>query len=88
MQTIVPNLWFDTQAEEAAPFYVDVFSNRIGAAGRAKSEILNVSRYPQDRPNNKKAGDVLTVEFQLEGQRSTAINGGPEFTFDEGCRSS
>jgi predicted 3-demethylubiquinone-9 3-methyltransferase (glyoxalase superfamily) len=81
-QTIVPNLWFDTQAEEAATFYVGVFSNRIGAAGRGKSEIVTVSRYPQDA-GNKKAGDVLTVEFQLEGQRFTAINGGPEFTFDE-----
>ena len=83
MQTIVPNLWFDTQAEEAANFYVDVFSNRIGAAGRAKSEILNISRYPEAGPNNKPAGSVLTVDFQLEGQRFTALNGGPEFTFDE-----
>ena len=82
MQAIVPNLWFDTQAEEAAKYYVDVFSNRIGAAGRAKSEVLNVSHYMQD-VGNKKAGDVLIVEFQLEGQRFTAINGGPEFTFDE-----
>jgi len=81
-QTIVPNLWFDTQAEDAATFYVDVFSNRIGAEGRAKSEIVTVSRYPQDA-GNKKAGDVLTVEFQLEGQRFTALNGGPEFTFSE-----
>jgi predicted 3-demethylubiquinone-9 3-methyltransferase (glyoxalase superfamily) len=83
MQTLVPNLWFDTQAEEAANFYVDVFSNRIGAAGRAKSQILNISRYPVEGPNNKPAGSVLTVDFQLEGQRFTAINGGPEFTFDE-----
>ena len=82
MQTIVPNLWFDTQAEEAAKFWVELFSNRIGAESRPKSEITNVSRYPEDA-NNKKAGDVLTVDFQLEGQRFTAINGGPEFTFDE-----
>ena len=82
VQTIVPNLWFDTKSEEAANFYVDVFSNRIGAAGRAKSEIITVLRYPQD-VGNKKAGDVLTVEFHLEGQRFIAINGGPEFTFDE-----
>ena len=82
MQTIVPNLWFDTRAEEAATFWVEVFSERIGAEGRAKSEIVNVSRYPQDA-NKKKAGDVLTVDFQIEGQRFTAINGGPEFTFDE-----
>ena len=82
MQTIVPNLWFDTQSEEAARFYVEVFSNRIGAAGRAKSEVITVTHYPQ-AVGNKKAGDVLTVEFQIEGQRFTAINGGPEFTFDE-----
>ena len=83
MQTIVPNLWFDSQAEEAARFYVEVFSSRIGAENRAKSEILNVSHYPEDGPGNKKAGDVLTVDFQLEGQRFTALNGGPDFTFDE-----
>ena len=82
MQTIVPNLWFDTQAEEAAKFWVDVFSNRIGAENRPKSEIVNVSRYPQD-VGNKKAGDVLTVEFEIEGHRFTGINGGPDFTFDE-----
>ena len=81
-QTIVPNLWFDTQAEDAATFYVEMFSKRIGAENRAKSEIVNVSRYPEDA-NNKKAGDVLTVDFQIEGQRFTGINGGPEFTFDE-----
>jgi predicted 3-demethylubiquinone-9 3-methyltransferase (glyoxalase superfamily) len=84
MQTIVPNLWFDTQALEAAEYYVEVFGGRIGAEGRAKSEIVNVSRYPQDMfEGKKKAGDVLTVDFQIEGQRFTAINGGPEFTFDE-----
>jgi predicted 3-demethylubiquinone-9 3-methyltransferase (glyoxalase superfamily) len=84
VQTIVPNLWFDTQAEEAAKYWVDVFSNRIGAESRPKSEIVNVSRYPQDMfDGKKKAGDVLTVDFSLEGQRFTAINGGPEFTFDE-----
>jgi predicted 3-demethylubiquinone-9 3-methyltransferase (glyoxalase superfamily) len=84
VQTIVPNLWFDTKAEEAAKYWVDVFSNRIGAESRPKSEIVNVSRYPQDMFDGaKRAGDVLTVDFQLEGQRFTAINGGPNFTFDE-----
>jgi len=84
VQTIVPNLWFDTKAEEAAKWWVDVFSGRIGAESRPKSEIVNVSRYPQDMfDGKKKAGDVLTVDFSLEGQRFTAINGGPEFTFDE-----
>ncbi|MFN2543864.1 MAG: VOC family protein [Actinomycetota bacterium] len=82
-QTIVPNLWFDDQAEEAARFYVEVFSNRTGASDPAKSEIVTVTHYPQDGPGGKKAGDVLTVEFQIEGQRFTGINGGPEFTFTE-----
>ena len=84
MQTIVPNLWFDTQALEAAEYWVGIFSGRIGASGRPKSEILNVSRYPQDVFDGaKKEGDVLTVDFTIEGQRFTAINGGPNFTFDE-----
>ena len=84
MQTIVPNLWFDDQGEDAAKFYIDVFSNRIGAENRPKSQILTVSRYPSDAaPGNKKAGDVLTVDFEVEGQRFTAINGGPDFKFDE-----
>ena len=84
VQTIVPNLWFDTKALEAAEYWVSVFSGRIGAAARPKSEIVNVSRYPTDVFDGaKKAGDVLTVDFTIEGQRFTAINGGPEFTFDE-----
>ena len=84
LQTIVPNLWFDTQALEAAEYWVSVFSGRIGAESRPKSEIVNVSTYPQDMfDGKKKKGDVLTVDFSLEGQRFTAINGGPEFTFDE-----
>ena len=84
VQTIVPNLWFDTKGLEAAEWYVEVFSGRIGAESRPKSEIVAVSRYPTDVFDGaKKAGDVLTVDFQLEGQRFTAINGGPNFTFDE-----
>src|SRR6266550_2110319 len=84
VQTIVPNLWFDTQALESAEYWVSVFSNRIGAESRPKSEIVNVSRYPTDVFDGaKKAGDVLTVDFTIEGQRFTAINGGPEFKFDE-----
>jgi predicted 3-demethylubiquinone-9 3-methyltransferase (glyoxalase superfamily) len=72
MQKIVPNLWFDTQAEEAAAFYVSVFDN---------SRILSVSHYTEVGP--REAGMVLTVEFQLNGERFVGINGGPEFTFDE-----
>jgi predicted 3-demethylubiquinone-9 3-methyltransferase (glyoxalase superfamily) len=71
-QKITPNLWFDTQAEEAAEFYVSVFKN-----GR----IVNVSRYTEAGP--REAGTVMTVEFELDGQRFVGINGGPQFTFDE-----
>jgi predicted 3-demethylubiquinone-9 3-methyltransferase (glyoxalase superfamily) len=70
--TIVPNLWFDTQAEEAAAFYTSVFDN---------SRILNVARYSEAGPGEP--GTVMTVEFELNGQRFVGINGGPQFTFDE-----
>jgi predicted 3-demethylubiquinone-9 3-methyltransferase (glyoxalase superfamily) len=72
MPNIVPNLWFDTQAEEAAQFYVSVFPN---------SRIVDVTHYTEAGP--REAGMVLTVELELDGQRFTAINGGPQFTFDE-----
>jgi len=72
MPTIVPNLWFDTQAEQAAEFYTKVFPN---------SRILGVSRYPEGAPGP--AGEVMTVEFELDGQRFTGINGGPQFPFTE-----
>ncbi|MFI6350350.1 VOC family protein [Streptomyces sp. NPDC050560] len=72
MPRINPNLWFDTQAEEAAEFYVSVFPN---------SSVTRVSYYGEAGPGP--AGTVLTVDFALDGQRFTAINGGPEFTFDE-----
>ena len=71
-QRITPNLWFDTQAEEAASFYVSVFEN---------SRIVNVTRYTDAGP--REAGMVMTVEYELDGQSFVAINGGPEFTFDE-----
>jgi predicted 3-demethylubiquinone-9 3-methyltransferase (glyoxalase superfamily) len=69
---IVPNLWFDTEAEEAANFYLSVFKN---------SRIVNVMHYPEGAP--REAGMVMTVEFELDGQRFVGINGGPEFKFDE-----
>jgi predicted 3-demethylubiquinone-9 3-methyltransferase (glyoxalase superfamily) len=72
MPRITPNLWFDTQSEEAAKFYVSVFPN---------SEIRTVSYYNEAGP--RPAGMVLTVDFVLDGQEFTAINGGPDFTFDE-----
>jgi predicted 3-demethylubiquinone-9 3-methyltransferase (glyoxalase superfamily) len=71
-QKIVPNLWFDTAAEEAAAFYTSVFKN---------SRILNVARYTEAGP--REAGTVMTVEWELDGQRFLGINGGPEFKFDE-----
>ena len=71
-QKIVPNLWFDTEAEEAAEFYVSIFDN---------SRVVNVTRYTDAGP--REAGMVMTVEFELDGQRFVGINGGPEFTFDE-----
>jgi predicted 3-demethylubiquinone-9 3-methyltransferase (glyoxalase superfamily) len=72
MPRITPNLWFDTQGKEAAEFYVSIFPN---------SEIRNVSYYNDAGPGP--AGTVLTVDFVLDGQQFTAINGGPQFTFDE-----
>ncbi|MFE5486031.1 VOC family protein [Streptomyces sp. NPDC056527] len=72
MPRITPNLWFDTKGKEAAEFYCSVFPN---------SEIKNVSYYGEAGP--RPAGTVLTVDFVLDGTRFTAINGGPEFTFDE-----
>ena len=72
MQKITPFLWFDTQAEEAAKFYASIFP---------KSKILNVARYGEAGPGPK--GSVMTVEFELDGQRMIALNGGPHFKFTE-----
>ena len=71
-QKIVPNLWFDGQAEEAANFYIEVFKN-----GR----ITDVARYTESAPGE--TGTVMVVEFELNGQRFVGINGGPQFKFDE-----
>ncbi|MDP9220790.1 MAG: VOC family protein [Actinomycetota bacterium] len=72
MQKITPWLWFDTEAEEAANFYVSLFKN---------SQILDVSHYGEAGPRPE--GTVMTVTFELEGQQFTALNGGAEFTFNE-----
>jgi predicted 3-demethylubiquinone-9 3-methyltransferase (glyoxalase superfamily) len=72
MTEITPCLWFDTQGEEAAAFYTSIFPN---------SRILEVARYGEAGP--RPAGTVMTVLFELDGRRFTALNGGPEFTFDE-----
>lgn len=76
MQKIVPNLWFDEQAEEAADFYVSLFKN---------SRILNIARYDEASAavSGKAAGSALTVEFELDGQTFIALNGGPIFKFSE-----
>lgn len=73
MSPITPCLWFDGQAEEAAGFYVSLFED---------SRIDAVHRAPADFPSGK-AGDVLTVEFTLRGQKFTGLNGGPLFRFTE-----
>ena len=72
MQKITPFLWFDTQAEEAARFYVSVFGN---------SRILKTVRYGEAGPGP--AGSVMTVQFELNGVPFTALNGGPLFHFSE-----
>jgi len=71
-QRIIPNLWFDTEAEQAAQFYVSVFPN---------SRVVGLTRYPQGAPGP--AGSVMTVEWELDGQRFVGINGGPQFRFTE-----
>jgi len=75
-QKISPCLWFDTEAEEAANFYVSVFDN---------SRIINVARYPSEgqEVHGKDAGSVMAVDFELFGQRFVGLNGGPQFNFSE-----
>ena len=72
MNGIAPCLWFDTEGEDAAKFYTSIFPN---------SRIIDVSRYTEAGP--RPAGSVLTVLFELDGKRFTALNGGPEFKFSE-----
>ncbi|HWN68519.1 MAG TPA: VOC family protein [Haliangium sp.] len=76
MQKISPCLWFDNQAEEAATFYVSIFGN---------SGIDEISRFGKEgfEIHGRPEGSVLTVVFRLEGQRFTALNGGPQFKFTE-----
>ena len=70
MQKITPFLWFDHQAEEAVNFYTGIFAN---------SKILDIGRYGEAGPGP--VGSVMTVRFQIEGQRFVALNGGPVFNF-------
>jgi predicted 3-demethylubiquinone-9 3-methyltransferase (glyoxalase superfamily) len=71
-QKIITSLWFDTEAEEAAAYYVSIFKN---------SRIVRVAHYTEANP--AQAGSVMLVEFELDGQRFVGINGGPQFHFTE-----
>ncbi|MES2353651.1 MAG: VOC family protein [Pseudomonadota bacterium] len=76
IQKITPCLWFDNQAEEAVDFYTSIFSN---------SKILKITRYGEGGKeiHRKPPGSVLTITFELDGQVFTALNGGPNFKFNE-----
>lgn len=76
MPRTVPCLWFNGQAEEAAEFYCSIFPN---------SKVGRIQRYPEGSPFPApfEPGTAMTVEFQLDGQPYTALNGGPDFTFSE-----
>jgi predicted 3-demethylubiquinone-9 3-methyltransferase (glyoxalase superfamily) len=76
MQKITPFLWFDHQAEEAAKFYTSVFKN---------SKVGKILRYDEAaaKASGRPVGSVLTIEFEIEGQKFTALNGGPQFKFNE-----
>jgi predicted 3-demethylubiquinone-9 3-methyltransferase (glyoxalase superfamily) len=76
MQKITPFLWFDSQAEEAVKFYLSVFK---------KSKVVKVARYGEagEKATGRPKDSVMTIEFELEGQRFVALNGGPHFKFTE-----
>jgi predicted 3-demethylubiquinone-9 3-methyltransferase (glyoxalase superfamily) len=76
MQKITPCLWFDNQAEEAANIYTSIFK---------KSKIGNICRYGKEGfdIHGREAGTVLNIDFEIEGQRFTGLNGGPVFKFNE-----
>jgi predicted 3-demethylubiquinone-9 3-methyltransferase (glyoxalase superfamily) len=75
-QRITPFLWFDNQAEEAVAFYTSIFKN---------SKVLTTARYTEEASQaaGRPAGSVMVVDFELDGQRITALNGGPHFKFNE-----
>lgn len=74
MSKVTPFLWFDTEAEEAARFYVSLIEG---------SEVTAVTHYVDDFPDPSRAGTVMTVEFRLGGRPFVALNGGPQFPFTE-----
>lgn len=76
MQKITPFLWFDNNAEAAANYYISIFNN---------SKIININHYDEiaAKVSGKPAGSVMAVDYELDGQRFTALNGGPLFKFSE-----
>jgi predicted 3-demethylubiquinone-9 3-methyltransferase (glyoxalase superfamily) len=76
MQKINPFLWFDSEAQQAAEFYVSIFKN---------SKIDKITRYPEQAADKigREPGSVMTVEFTLDGEQFVALNGGPQFKFSE-----
>jgi len=78
MQKITPFLWFNGQAEEAAKFYTSIFQ---------KFQDRRILRYDEETAkvsqSGRPAGSVLTIEFEIEGQKFVALNGGPQFKFTE-----
>jgi predicted 3-demethylubiquinone-9 3-methyltransferase (glyoxalase superfamily) len=76
MKKLIPHLWFDDQAEEAVRFYTDIFP---------KSKVHHTVRYPEaaQEVSGRPAGSVMTIDFELDGQPFVALNGGPEFKFNE-----
>ena len=76
MQKITPFLWFDSQAEEAAQYYISIFKNsKLGTVSRYGKEGFEIHKQPEGR--------VMAVDFELNGQGFTALNGGPHFKFNE-----
>src|SRR2546429_3638071 len=76
MQKITPFLWYDDKAEEAANFYASIFKN---------SKVGKVTRYEEEsaKATGRPAGSAMTGEFEIEGQKFVALNGGPHFKFTE-----
>jgi predicted 3-demethylubiquinone-9 3-methyltransferase (glyoxalase superfamily) len=74
IQKITTNLWFNHEAEEAAKFYTSIFKN---------SKINRITRYINERNVSSSQGEVMTVEFELEGQKFVGLNGGPKYKFTE-----
>src|ERR1700730_4130518 len=78
MQKIMPFLWFDNQGEKAVKFYTSIFKNsKVGKILRYGEEAAKISQ------SGRPMGSVLTIEFEIEGQKFAALNGGPEFKFNE-----